>query len=57
MGRILVDVVDELDLRFRELILKKFGTKKGALKMAVEEALKLWIEKERVLPDKHEEQT
>jgi len=51
LGRILVEIPNELDRRFRHLILWKFGVRRGALRMAVEEAIRLWIEREaRGLP-------
>lgn len=46
MGKIFAEIDDQLELKFRELILKKFGARKGALETAVEEAIRLWIERE-----------
>lgn len=45
MGRINLTISDELEKKFRELIFKKKGWKKGNLKKAVQEAITLWIEK------------
>jgi len=44
--RIVVDIDDELGKAFRKKILDRFGTKKGALRKAVEEAIKIWMEKQ-----------
>jgi hypothetical protein len=41
--RIVVDINDELGLQFRKKILERYGTKKGSLQKAVEEAIKLWL--------------
>lgn len=49
MGKIYAEIDDTLDLKFRELILKKFGPRRGALQAAVTEAIKLWVEKESKL--------
>ncbi len=48
MGRMLVVIDDDLESEFRRIVAMKYGLKKGALSKAVEEALKLWIEKHRV---------
>ncbi|MEJ2280997.1 MAG: ribbon-helix-helix domain-containing protein [Candidatus Bathyarchaeota archaeon] len=47
MGRISVTISDELekDLRFKTV--ERFGGKKGDLTRAVEEAIKVWISKEK----------
>jgi len=45
MGRMLVKIDDELEKRFRKKVLDVYGSKKGALAGAVEEAIKLWLEK------------
>lgn len=56
MGTVHVEISDELEMKFRQLILQKFGTKKGALTMAIEEAIKLWVEKEsKILPTREPE--
>jgi len=47
MGKITVEIDDELEKQLRHLIIDVYGTRKGALKIAVEEALKMWIEKKR----------
>jgi len=45
MGKLTVLIDDELEKEFRHLVLDKYGAKKGAVSRAVEEALKLWIER------------
>jgi len=45
MGKLNVDLPDDLDEAFRQEIMKRFGYRKGALRKAVIEAIKLWIEK------------
>lgn len=45
MGVLNVEIDDELEKKFRVKVLERKGSKKGALTEAVEEALKLWIEK------------
>lgn len=45
MGKLYVEINDELEQRFRIAVLKAKGKKKGALSEAVEEAIKLWLEK------------
>lgn len=45
MGRINVEVDDELLKEFKIKIIRKYGTVKGNLPKAVMESIKLWIEK------------
>jgi len=45
MGRISVDLPDELEKQFRLKTVEKFGGKKGDLSKAVEEAVRTWIAK------------
>jgi len=45
MGIIHVRIDDELEKKFRKKVLDVYGSKKGALAKAVEEAIKLWLEK------------
>lgn len=40
-----VNIDDELDRRFREVVFKVKGFRRGALKEALEEAIELWLEK------------
>jgi hypothetical protein len=46
MAYINLSIDDELDKLFRNEVNKRLGMKKGNLKVAVEEAMKLWIAKE-----------
>ena len=43
MGRISVDLPNELEKQLRLKTVEKFGGKKGDLSRAVEEAVKTWI--------------
>lgn len=44
MPYINVPINDELDKRFRNEVNKRLGMKKGNIKIAIEQALELWIE-------------
>jgi hypothetical protein len=44
MGRIVVELDGELETAFRNEVAKRLGMKKGNIKAAVEDALRLWIE-------------
>lgn len=44
--RIVVDIDNELGKEFRKAIIERFGTRKGALRKAVEEAIRLWLKKQ-----------
>jgi hypothetical protein len=46
MGRIGVELSDELEKKLRFKAIEKFGGKKGDLSKAVEEAVKTWVAKE-----------
>ncbi len=46
MGRICVELPDELEKKLRIKTIERFGGKKGDLSKAVEEAIKTWIAKE-----------
>jgi hypothetical protein len=46
LGRINIDIPDELEKQFRLKTVQKFGGKKGDLSRAVQEAVKTWINKE-----------
>lgn len=46
MGRINVDIPDDLEKELRFKTVQRFGGKKGDLSRAVEEAIKTWITKE-----------
>lgn len=45
MGIINVRIEDDLEQRFRLEVVRRLGGKKGALRKAVEEAIRLWLEK------------
>ena len=45
MGRISVDLPDELEKQLRLKTVERFGGKKGDLSRAIEEAIKTWIAK------------
>lgn len=44
MGKISVILSDQVEEALREKAFKKFGWRKGILSMAVEEAVKRWLE-------------
>jgi len=46
MGRISVELPDELEKKLRFKTIERFGGKKGDLSKAVEEAVKTWVAKE-----------
>jgi len=43
MGRITLEIPDELDREFRAKVAMKYGGKKGAIGMAIKEAIELWL--------------
>jgi len=43
MGKLYVEISDELAKIFRMLAIQKFGTIKGSLSMAAEEAITEWV--------------
>ncbi len=45
MGVLHVRIDDELEKRFRKKVLDVYGVRKGSLARAVEEAIKLWLER------------
>jgi hypothetical protein len=45
MGRISVELPDELEKKLRFKTIERFGGKKGDLSRAVEEAIKTWVVK------------
>jgi hypothetical protein len=45
LGRINVDISDDLEKKLRLKTVEKFGGKKGDLSRAVQEAVKTWIDK------------
>lgn len=45
MGRISVELSDELEKKLRFKTIEKFGGRKGDLSKAVEEAVRTWVAK------------
>jgi tryptophan synthase beta subunit len=45
MGKINLDIDDDLEREFRKIAVEKFEAKKGFLKKAIEEAIRDWIQK------------
>jgi len=45
MGRIDVILSDDLEKHFREEVFKRYGMKKGNITLAIQEAIKMWINK------------
>lgn len=43
MGKINLEIKDEVDSRFREAVFKKRGMKKGNLTQSLEEAMLMWV--------------
>jgi len=50
MGRISVDIPDELEKKLRLKTIEVYGGKKGDLSRAVEEAVKTWVAKDQASP-------
>ena len=48
MGRISVELSDDLEKKLRFKTIERFGGKKGDLSRAVEEAVRAWVAKERI---------
>jgi len=44
MGHLNLVINDELDTKFRAEISKRLGMKKGHIKIAIEEAIQMWID-------------
>ena len=44
MGRIQIVLSDDLEKEFRDEVFKNLGMKKGNMSLAIEEAIKIWIE-------------
>ena len=47
MGVLNVRIDDELEREFRKKVIDVYGSRKGALGKAVEEAIRLWLEKHK----------
>ena len=43
MGRICVDIPDDLERNLRFKVIERFGGKKGDLSRAIEEAIRKWV--------------
>jgi hypothetical protein len=48
MGRISVELSDDLEKKLRFKTIERFGGKKGDLSRAVEEAVRTWVAKEEI---------
>ena len=46
-SRLDLTIDPELDRQFRDMVYKKFGMKKGNLRTALEEAIRLWLSNEK----------
>ena len=46
MGKIIVTLTDEIEKKLREEVRTRYGNKRGALSIIVEEALKSYLAKE-----------
>jgi hypothetical protein len=46
MGKIIVTLTDDVEKKLREIVRTRYGNKKGALSIIVEEALKNYLAKE-----------
>ncbi|MEM3662561.1 MAG: ribbon-helix-helix domain-containing protein [Sulfolobales archaeon] len=43
MGKIIITLTDDLEKKLREYVKEKYGNKKGALSIVVEEAIKKYL--------------
>ena len=48
MGKLLLSLDNETDQRFRDIVTRLYGNKKGALSIAGEQAIKEWIQRNDV---------
>jgi len=44
MGRMDIVLSDDLEKKFRDEVVKRLGFKKGNISIAIEEAIKVWID-------------
>ena len=51
MGIINIRIDNDLDQEFRIEVVKRYHGKKGAIRIAVEEAMKLWLKHEHLITD------
>ena len=49
MGRICVDIPNDLEKKLRLKVIERFGGKKGDLSRAVEEAIRKWVAEDEEL--------
>jgi metal-responsive CopG/Arc/MetJ family transcriptional regulator len=47
MAKFTVEIDEKLAREFRHIIIDVYGTRRGALTKAVEEAIRLWIQKNK----------
>lgn len=47
MGIITISMKDEVEQKLRVKVKEMYGTKKGALKQAVEDAIKTWLQEKK----------
>ncbi|MBP7069108.1 MAG: hypothetical protein AB7E62_03240 [Methanothrix sp.] len=43
MGRLVVELDEALEKTFRDEVARRLGMKKGNIKIAIEEAIKIWV--------------
>jgi hypothetical protein len=48
MGKLLLSLGDETEQRFRDVVMRLYGDKKGALSIAGEQAIREWIQRNDV---------
>jgi hypothetical protein len=49
MAHINLVIDDDLDKRFRDEVNKRLGMKKGNIKIAIEEAMEMWIDRKTLI--------
>jgi hypothetical protein len=49
MAHINLVIDDDLDKRFRDEVNKRLGMKKGNIKIAIEDAMKMWIDRKALI--------
>jgi Arc/MetJ-type ribon-helix-helix transcriptional regulator len=52
MGRINIDIPDDLERELRLKAVRKFGGKRGSLGQAITEAVRLWLKQRESSPQK-----
>jgi len=43
LARLDLSIDDKLDAQFRDMVYKKMGMKRGNLRIAIEEAIRIWL--------------